>query len=122
MSDFLSIAGIIISTIGVIISLIFFNASIDNSRKILLSKILYFIRYDHEIMSLFNMATKNKRNTSIPLKRENILKFNNSMFRLEEMLKEINFKNDYGVPIIGESDEAIENEKRTEEKQINFIQ
>ena len=63
-------------------------------------------------MKLFNMATKNKRNTSIPLKRENILKFNNSMFRLEEMLKEINFKNDYGVPIIGESDEAIENEKR----------
>ena len=50
MSDFLSIAGIIISTIGVIISLIFFNASIDNSRKILLSKILYFIRYDHEII------------------------------------------------------------------------
>lgn len=112
MSDILSITGIIISVIGVIISLIFFNASIDNSRKILLSKILYFIRYDHEIMSLFNNATKNKRNTSLPLTRENVLKFNSSMFRLEEMLKEINYKNDYGVPIIGESDEAIENDKR----------
>lgn len=112
MSDILSIIGIAVSTIGVIISLIFFNASIDNSRKVLINRVLYFINFDHEIMSLFVDSTKNRRfaNTKT-ITRTRIEKFNQSMLQLESMLKEIYYNNKFGVPLIGESDCQIENNK-----------
>lgn len=47
MSDILSIIGIIVSITGVIISLLFFNDSIDNSRKVLINKAIHFINFDH---------------------------------------------------------------------------
>lgn len=112
MSDILSIIGIIVSTLGVVISLLFFNASLDNSRKVLINKVLYFITFDHEIMSLFSEATINGMfSTSNSLSVEKIKKFNSSMFRLEEMMKDISYKNKFGIPIIGESDTLIESDK-----------
>ena len=98
MSDILSIIGIIVSTLGVVISLLFFNASLDNSRKVLINKVLYFITFDHEIMSLFSEATINGMfSTSNSLSVEKIKKFNSSMFRLEEMMKDISYKNKFGI-------------------------
>ena len=112
MSDILSIVGIIVSTLGVIISLLFFNASLDNSRKVLINKVLYFITYDHEIMELFSNATSNKKHdTTKLLNKERIEKFDSSMFKLEAMMKDISYNNNLGVPIISERDECIDENK-----------
>ena len=112
MSNILSIIGIVVSTIGVIISLLFFNASLDNSRKVLINKVLYFITFDHEIMDLFASATANKKYETISsLSKSRIEKFNNSMFKLEAMMKDVSYHNNLGTPIIGESDELLEDKK-----------
>ncbi|KAF5039098.1 hypothetical protein DSECCO2_547470 [anaerobic digester metagenome] len=60
MSNLLSIIGIIISVAGVIISLLLFNASVNNSRKIILNKAIHFITFDHDILSIFSDATEEK--------------------------------------------------------------
>lgn len=112
MSDILSIIGIVVSTIGVIVSLLFFNASLDNSRKVLINKVLYYITFDHEIMNLFESATLNKKfETTSSLSRVRVEKFNNSMFKLEAMMKDVSYHNNFGVPIIGESDESLGDNK-----------
>lgn len=104
MSDILSIIGIIVSITGVIISLLFFNASIDNSRKVLINKAIHFINFDHEILSIFSESTDEKK---ISNAQKRIYKFNKDMFMLEEMMKDIKIKNNLEIPIIPESDEIV---------------
>lgn len=105
MSDILSIIGIIVSVTGVIISLLLFNASVNNSRKIILNKAIHFIIFD--ILSIFSDATEEKAQN---ITKERIYKFNHNMFILEKILKDINIQNKLGIiPIVLESDEQIDN-------------
>ncbi|MDD4110536.1 MAG: hypothetical protein PHS54_03170 [Clostridia bacterium] len=105
--DWLNILSLVISILGVAISLLLFNSSINNSRKILLSKVMYYINYDHEIMALFSESTKDKKIRNAKITKERVIKFCQNMFRLEEMLKEISYKNELGVPTIPEQDKSI---------------
>lgn len=106
MSNILSIIGIIVSVAGVIISLLLFNASVNNSRKIILNKAIHFIIFDHDILSIFSDATEEKARN---ITKERIYKFNHNVFMLEEMLKDIDIQNNLGIPIVSESDEQLDN-------------
>ena len=89
--EWLSITGVIISIVGVILSLMLFNASINNSRKILLNNILYKLTFD--VFFMFSPLEDG-------IKRVNDYnKFNKSLMSIHNLLNEINYSS-YGVPIL----------------------
>ena len=85
MENILSVIGIVVSTVALIVSVWLFDLSLDNSRKVLLHKIDYFITYDHNIMSLFADLTVDEKQKKCPIKEEDIEKFNQSIFELTRL-------------------------------------
>jgi len=56
--DILNIIAFVLSIVGIIISLLLFNASINNGRKILINEIIYRLIY--EICFMFSEHTRNE--------------------------------------------------------------
>ncbi|MDE7163511.1 MAG: hypothetical protein K2O44_05480 [Clostridia bacterium] len=90
MENILSIIGIIVPVVAIIISLWLFNKSLDNSRKVLLNKFLYFITYDSKILALICHSTKNGNITGAKVTESDINTYNKSLFALDRMLNDLN--------------------------------
>ncbi len=101
MSDWVSIIGASISIIGVILSLLLFNSSINNGRKILLKRILILIQT--ELLYFFSPILDNKYKVS---KRENIYK---SLVNIESLLDEINYYPKIDIPGLKIKKDSLDN-------------
>jgi hypothetical protein len=99
--DIVSIVSLIVSTIGVIVSLYFFNASIDNSRKVLLNKLLTSISYD--VCWMFSVLEKDERKIS------EHGKFKETMLAIDSLLNQIEYNSKQPIPSIGFSLKYEEN-------------
>ena len=87
--EWLSIVGVVVSMVGVILSLLLFNASINNGRKILLNNVLYKMTYE----VLFMFSPLNNGNQRV----KDYDKFNKSLISIHMMLNEISYCST-GVP------------------------
>jgi hypothetical protein len=91
--DILSIVGIVISSIGVVFSLLLFCASVDNGRKILINKVINTI--NSEVLLMFCEHPFQGNYTQKLKERE---KFNQSLWALHRALQEINYISNIIVP------------------------
>ena len=103
--EWLSILGISVSVVGVILSLMLFNASINNGRKILLNNILYDITYE-----LFFMFSKFNGDES---RVKDVHKFNRAFIKIGTQLNQIKYDSKIGVPLLGWST-SYDNEVATQ--------
>lgn len=89
----LSIIGIIISVLGVILSLLLFNASINNGRKLLINELLYLL--NREILQIFSIHRNDKK----IIKNKDII--NKNLMKLVEIIDKIKFDYWNYIPAIG---------------------
>lgn len=104
MENILSVIGIVVSTVALIVSVWLFDLSLDNSRKVLLHKIDYFITYDHQIISLFSDLTINGTKRNCNVSEKDIEIFNKSVFELSRLLNDIKYSY-LATPIIYDGSE-----------------
>jgi len=94
MDDMLSVAGIIVSILGVGISLFLFNASVDNGRKIILSRILRSL--NREVLWVFTNGSLSAKNDEKYKERD---KCNYTLGSIHHDLHEIRYASS-GVPVV----------------------
>jgi hypothetical protein len=90
--DILNIIAFVLSIVGIIISLLLFNASINNGRKILINKIIYRLIY--EICFMFSEHTRNED------KIKKRTEWERSMIQISKMIDDIRLDDKHGVPTI----------------------
>lgn len=90
--DWLAILGIVVSIIGVVLSLIIFNASVNNGRKIILNNVMYEI--DRELFYIYNPYISEDE------KIKYIDTYVRSFAKIDKQLNEINYKTNIGIPLI----------------------
>lgn len=91
----LDITGVIISFTGVILSLLLFNASINNQRKIILNKVLSIIESD--LFLVFNPFMSEDEKIKL------VDKFFRAFYKIHGELNQISFDSETGIPVIPQS-------------------
>ena len=98
--DGLSIAGIVVSTVGVILSLLLFNASINHGRKIFFNELIYFIK--HEIFETFSLFEEQNANHDLSIDEIGKEKssFDRALITIHEKLNSLHYNEKRGVPLM----------------------
>ena len=98
--DWLSVAGIIISAVGVIISFLLFNASINHGRKIFFNELIYFIKHEiFETISLLEEQVSSKEINMEQIEKEK-QGFNRALITIHEKLNSLYYNEKRSVPLM----------------------
>ena len=94
MNNILSISGIVVSILGVVISLLLFNASVDNGRKIIINRVLRSL--NREVLWAFTNGNLSEKNEKKYKERD---KCNYALGTIHHDLHEIRYAS-FGVPVV----------------------